>query len=180
MTEPIEGEVVDQPTPTTPIEPDNPVAMLIVRKNPRGRPTSMTIDVVSKLLAAFNNDYNITQACAYAGISRETYYKWCEDNPVFSDKMAEAKEAPNRRAKEVVVGAINEGDANLAFRWLERRDPDYKPKAEVDNAPKHEETRKKIKDFLDDNSADADSEQLTTTDTAEARGEVAGAPTDIS
>lgn len=175
---PIEGEVM--PTATEPVEPDDAIAILIVGKNPMGRPTDMTIATVTKLLTAFNNDYNVTQACGYAGIATQTYYRWCKENSYFSDKMAEAKEAPNRKAKEVVIQAIAAGDANLGFRWLERRDPDYKPKAEVDNNVALGETREKIKEFLDDDSADDVSEQPPATDSTEARGEVADAPTDIS
>lgn len=178
---PIEGEVVSQPTPTAPVEQDDALALLIVSKNPAGRPTKMTVAVVSKLLAALNNDYTIQQACAYAGIGSKTYYRWCEENKYFRQRMSEAKDMPLRRAREVVIGAINAGDANLGFRFLERRDPEYKPKAEVDNKPELTETREKIKEFLDDDdSSNAGSEQPTTADSETARGEVAEAPTDIS
>lgn len=169
------------PTPTAPVEPANPLAVLIVRKNPRGRPTSMTIGVVGKLLAAFNNDYNVTQACAYAGINRDTYYQWCKDNPYFSDKMQEARDMPIRRAKEVVIGAINEGDAGLAFRLLERRDPDYKPKAELENNLGLQETQDKLKEFFDGRSANNDGgSQPTAADSAADREGVPIPPTDIS
>lgn len=169
------------PTPTTPIQPPNPIAVLILRQNPRGRPTDMTIATVSNLLNAFNNDYNITQACAYAGISRETYYAWSQKFPYFSDKMQEARDMPIRRSKEVVIGAINEGDANLAFRLLERRDPDYKPRAELENNLGVQQTQDKLKEFFDGRSpSDDEGGKPTAADDADGSGGVPLPPTDIS
>ena len=184
MNEVVEGEVLPPQTPTpVPAEPLDPVAQELGNPNRGGRPTDMTPEVVTKLIAAFNNAYNITEACDYAGIARVTYYRWIEKDDKFSYKMSEAQSAVNRKAKEVVVQAIKEGDASLGFRWLERRDPDFKPKAEVYNTPELAETREKIKDFLDDTTDYTDDDagsQPTTADSSEARGEVADAPTDIS
>lgn len=174
------AELNGKPLAVTPTEAPDPMAVLIVSKNPVGRPSEMTIATVTKLLAAFSNDYTIEQACAYSGIARTTYYRWLDENPYFKDKMEEAKNAPLRRAREVVIETINAGDANLAFRYLERRDPEFKPKAEVDNNIGLQETRAKIKDFLDDDSPNDSSEQPPTANTPDVRGEVAEAPTDIS
>lgn len=184
MSEAVEGEVLPPNTPTpVPPEPLDPEAIELGNPSRAGRPTDMTPEVVTKLIAAFNNAYNITEACEYAGIARVTYYRWLEKDDQFSYKMSKAQSAPTRKAKEVVVDAINKGDANLGFRWLERRDPDFKPKAEVYNTPELAETREKIKDFLDDTTDYTDDDagsQPTTADSTEARGEVADAPTDIS
>lgn len=150
-----------------------------------GAPTKYTPLVVNKLEAAFNNGFNISEACQYAGISRETYYNWLDIQDGFSDKMAQAQSAPNRKAKEVVITAINDGDANLAFRYLQARDPDFKPKFEGELAHGMQETRNKIKEFLDDGSdintgADATSAEPVATDTSSTGSEVAQTPTDIS
>lgn len=119
-----------------------------------GAPTKYTPITVGKLVAAFNNAYNITEACQYAGIHRDTYYDWLTTQSGFSDKMAEAQSAINRKAKEVVVKAINEGDANMAMKYLEKRDPEFKSKADVDVNLGIRQTREKIKEFLNDGSDD--------------------------
>lgn len=104
---------------------------------------------IALLEAAFNNDYTITQACQYAGIGRATYYRWLDD-PIFKERMEVAQNMPLRKAREVVVKAINGEDPNMAFKFLQARDPEYKHKASVEYNPALEETRQKLKDFMDE------------------------------
>lgn len=163
MSDAIEGEIVNRDTPVN------------LTKHPE--------DVVQLLEAAFNNAFNITEACQYAGISRETYYTWLADDDIFSTRMSIAQAAPNKKAKEIVMTAISKGDPQLALRYLTLRDPDFKPKAEVTNTPELVETRRKIREFLNDTNDgayDDTSSQSSTATGEEVRGEVAGAPTDIS
>lgn len=163
MTDAIEGEIVNQSTGVK------------ITKHPEA--------VVQLLENAFNNSYNITEACQYAGISRTTFYEWLADDDIFSYRMSVAQAKPLRRAKEVVTKAIDEGDPQIALRYLTLRDPDFKPKAEVYNSPELAETREKIKEFLDDTADYTNNDpgsQPTAADSPEARGEVADAPTDIS
>lgn len=140
----------------------------IIPSDVGGAPTKYTPAVVNKLIAAFNNSFNITEACQYAGISRETYYNWIAIEAGFSDRMEDARTAPNRKAKQVVIGAINEGDANLAFRYLQARDPDFKPKGEMEISPGQKRTEEKLKEFMDDTDDDA---YPGLTDTSSADGE---------
>lgn len=180
MGEAIEGEIVV----TTELE-----AAELGSVNRGGRPSDMTVDVVTKLIAAFNNAYNIGEACGYAGISRMTYYRWLEKDDEFSYKMSEAQAAPNKKAKEVVLTAINEGDVNTAKWYLDRRDPDFKPKGELAIPDGQQKTEEKLKEFMDDTddgaypdavTADAISAEPTAPTGTEVRGEVAQSPTDIS
>ncbi len=164
----------------------DPQAVIISNPTRIGRPTDMTPTTVTKLMAAFNNGFNVQEACFYSGISKQTYYRWLKEDPDFSDLMERAKSAPNSKAKEIVIQAINGGDAQLAFRYLQARDPDFKPKFEGELAHGLQETRNKIKDFLDDSSdlnqegTDVGSAEPTTTATGSDSGEVAQAPPDIS
>lgn len=86
-----------------------------------GRPTKETPSVVTKLVAAFNMGYNDTEACFYAGISRNTYYQWLNDQVEFRDRIEQAKCGLNMKAKGVVVDALGKGDLNTAKWWLEHR-----------------------------------------------------------
>ncbi len=164
----------------------DPQAIVLSAPNRIGRPTDMTPNTVTKLMAAFNNGYNVTEACYYAGISKQTYYRWLKEDEDFSDFMERAKSAPNSKAKEVVIKAINEGDAGLAFRYLQARDPDFKPKFEGELSHGLAETREKIKDFLDDGTdldqtgTDVGSAEHSATSADSVSGEVAQAPQDIS
>lgn len=160
MSEPLEGEIVNQ------------IAPVQLTKHPE--------ETVKLLEAAFNNAHNITEACQYAGISRETYYSWLEDDIIFADRMAIAGSAINRKAKTNVTDAIRGGDPNISLRYLTLRDPEFKPKAEVTPPTDYQPVEEKIKGFLDDDSGNDVSEQPPTADSTEAGSEVAEAPTDIS
>lgn len=88
------------------------------RANKAGRPTKLTPEVVTKLVAAFNMGYNDSEAAAYAGVSRKTLYEWKCEHPEFRYKINRAKLEPTTKAKEVV---INSGNLNAAKWWLERK-----------------------------------------------------------
>lgn len=158
VSEAIQGEIVN---PTTPV---------VLTKHPE--------ETVNLLEAAFHNAYNITEACQYAGISRPTFYEWLANDDGFAYRMSVAQGMINRKAKEVIVAGINEGDTGLALRYLMLKDPDFKPKVQQETSPVLEETRNKIRAFLDE--PDDPSSESPAADSAEARGEVADSPADIS
>lgn len=126
--------------------------------NDVGRPTKYTPGIIGKLEVAFNNGYNIVEACQYAGIHPDTYYEWLKNQDGFSDKMDLAKAMPNRKAKEILVGAMNSGDTNAAKYWLDRRDPDFKQKGELDVNHGLQETQEKLREFFDDTNDNGSNE----------------------
>jgi len=101
-------------------------------KHPGGRPTKKDVETVNKLIAGFNNGFNDTEACSYSGISRETFYKWMKNDKKFSDIIVHAKAYPNKKAKEVLLDGINAGNTSDAKWWLERKDPEFKAKGELE------------------------------------------------
>lgn len=96
-----------------------------------GRPTKLEPEVVKKLTAAFANGFNVEQACDYADISKPTYYDWIKKYPEFSNDMSKAQRAIGQLARKVVTDNLNKGDLRAARYWLDRRDPDFSPKAEL-------------------------------------------------
>jgi transposase len=135
----------------------------------------------AKLIEAFEKLYNIREACQFAGISHVTYYDWIKQIDGFEARMEEAKQRPLKAAKGVVRTAITSGDIGTAKWLLERKDPEFKPKAEVDNTHELKETRKKIGEFLDDDdSTDDVGSQPPAADASATAGEMATTPTDIS
>ena len=65
-------------------------------KNAVGRPLKVDAKVMTKLIAAIQTNSNITDSCRYAGISRQTYYFYLNNEPVFAEKMALAKSNRNK------------------------------------------------------------------------------------
>lgn len=162
MSDAIEGEIVNQPIEVELTKHDE----VIVRK----------------LEVAFNNMFNVTEACQYADISRETYYNWLEDDDAFSYRMSIARTAPNRKAKQNVAEALRQGDPKISLKYLTIKDPDFKPKTILEVNPTLSETRSKIKGFLEDDNDTADdvSTKPPATDGLQVGDQVAETPTDIS
>lgn len=61
-----------------------------------GRPPKVNYKLMNKLADAIQHNSNITDACRYAGISRDTYYRHLNNEEVFAEKMATAKDNQNK------------------------------------------------------------------------------------
>lgn len=55
-----------------------------------GRPTKINMRTVIKLADAIAHNTNITDSCRFVGISRTSYYRHLNNNPVFAEKMSTA------------------------------------------------------------------------------------------
>lgn len=113
-----------------------------------GRPTKMTPTTLKKLEEAFALGASDLEACFYGGISHQTLYNYQEKHPEFIERKQLLKERPILAARQSVIRQMEE-DGNLALKFLERRSPDFRPKSEV-SIPGLDDTRDKIKEFLDD------------------------------
>lgn len=61
-----------------------------------GRPMKVDAKVMTKLIAAIQTNSNIKDACRYAGISRQTYYFYQNNESVFAEKMQIARNNRNK------------------------------------------------------------------------------------
>jgi ACT domain-containing protein len=68
----------------------------MIFNRPVGRPTVIDIRTSLKLADALRNNYNITDACKWAGISKSTFYKHMNDDMAFAAKMNYAMESRNK------------------------------------------------------------------------------------
>lgn len=57
-----------------------------------GRPPKVNFKVITKLADAIQHNTNITDAFRYVGISRQTYYHHLNNEELFAEKMATAKD----------------------------------------------------------------------------------------
>lgn len=116
-----------------------------ITKNLGGRPTAITDDVVRKLEDIFKIGGTVSEACNYAGISRETYYYRVERDPGFLTKMQAAMQYSDVVAKNLVVDSIvKKKDLNSAKWWLEKRVYKNQPQVAV-----QVNTNVPVDDFLD-------------------------------
>lgn len=102
-----------------------------------GRPTKLSDEVVRKLEEAATIRATIPELCYYAGISRDTYYRWMKENPELSDRLDDLRQNPLLRARRTIIGRLDT-DVNVAFRFLEKEKPEeYGEKIKIEH--KHSE-----------------------------------------
>lgn len=93
-------------------------------QNP-GSPNSLTPLIIARLVAAFQNGLNKTQAFKYAGTTKDVYYRAIKKDKELSDKMHAAQWHLNMKSREVVASAIVEQkDVQTAKWYLERKAKD--------------------------------------------------------
>lgn len=93
-------------------------------KNKMGRPAVMTEARLRKLENAFLFGFSDREACQYAEIALSTLYKYCKENPDFSERKELLKLEPKMRAKIKLVQAIESGDMKTIRWYLERKASD--------------------------------------------------------
>jgi ACT domain-containing protein len=68
----------------------NKKGVFMAAKKAIGRPLKVDYKVIIKLADALQHSANITDACRYARISRDTYYRHLNNEEVFAETMATA------------------------------------------------------------------------------------------
>lgn len=85
-----------------------------------GRPAKVDYQVMSKLEDALQYGATVSEACHYAGISRDTFYRYFRAEEVFAQKMEIARNRLLRVAKANVATAIIAGDYQGSVWLLEK------------------------------------------------------------
>lgn len=89
----------------------------------RGRKSTITDFVLSKLHEGFSMDFTVKQACSYAGISEKAYFRYIKQNPQFRELITMLQTVPFITAKRTMMMAIK-SDPKKALEFLERREKD--------------------------------------------------------
>lgn len=91
-----------------------------------------TDEVLDKLRQAFAIDATIDEACFYAGINSDTYYRWKKDNPSKYADIEALRNTPILAARQTLATAVKT-DAQTALKYLERkRRSEFATKTETD------------------------------------------------
>ena len=56
-----------------------------------GRPVKVDYKTMERLADALQHSATVSDACRWADISRDTYYRHCRNEPIFADRMRTAK-----------------------------------------------------------------------------------------
>ncbi len=92
-------------------------------------------EAIRKLEEAFALDATIDEACFYADISPDTYYRWIKERPELSERFAALRNKPVLAARQTVLKAIQGGDQDIALKYLERkRSDEFSPKVKQEHS----------------------------------------------
>lgn len=61
-----------------------------------GRPLKVDYKIIIKLADAIQHNATVTEACRHSRISRDTFYRHLNNEEVFAEKMAIAKDNQNK------------------------------------------------------------------------------------
>lgn len=98
---------------------------------PGGRPTVMTPETIDKLEYAFALGCSDEEACFYADISKTTLYEYTKKHPEFTDRKEILKQRPVLKAREVIIGALDNADVQTAHKVIDRKDGLPKQRSEI-------------------------------------------------
>lgn len=80
-------------------------------------------DVVAKLQLALSIGTNIKAACFYAGISTDSFYRYCKHNLEFRNRIELLREIPMLLCEIQLFKAITSGDLKTIRWYAERKAP---------------------------------------------------------
>ncbi len=80
-------------------------------------------EVVAKLQYAFSIGAPTSEACNFACISTDSFYRYCQKHPEFRDKIELLQTTPTLIARMNIVRALQMGDLKISRWYLERKRP---------------------------------------------------------
>ncbi len=79
----------------------------------------MVPETIAKLEQAFGYGASDSEACFYAGISKDALYDYCRVHPEFSHRKEALKERPILKARQTIIDSLN--NPEYAKWYLERK-----------------------------------------------------------
>ena len=124
-------------------------------KHPGGRPGTVTKEVVAKLEQAFAVGATDLEACFFAGISKDAFYRYCDKHEEFRERKEALKQKPVLLAKTNVIKKLQAADIDTSKWYLERKaKKEFSTRIESSNMNieviPSEEQQEKIEKMLDD------------------------------
>lgn len=74
-----------------------------------------------KIIQALKAGNTRKAAAAYAGIHKQTFYNWLEEDSTFFDRVYEAEAHPEVICATSIVNAARKGDWRAGDKWLSKR-----------------------------------------------------------
>lgn len=95
----------------------------VVEQKGTGRPWAIDDEKEQKMIAAFEQDCTIEEACAYAKVSEAAFYRRQAADSAFRERILQAKQMAFIIAKNAVVKSMKSGNGKIALDFLKARQP---------------------------------------------------------
>lgn len=105
------------------------------KKNPLGlqKKSKQTPEVIDKLEYAFSIDFNIKEACLFAGISESIYYEWTKNDEKLLERFNMLKNTISMAVKTNIAKWVTiDKDKSANFYYADRRMKDYSNKLQIE------------------------------------------------
>ena len=97
----------------------------------------LTPETIGKLEQAFAIDATVGEACFYADINPDTYYRWINENKELNEKFTRLREKPILTARQTIAKSLHEPEH--AKWYLERKKKlEFSTRNELDHTTKGE------------------------------------------
>lgn len=107
------------------------------RTNKNGQHDRSFVVILSDLKMILMRDGTRERAIRHARISKDTFYRWLDESDEFMDEIEKAEDYAHNLAERVIIEKIEEGDADMAMKWKDRRDKArYSTKVEQEHSGK--------------------------------------------
>ena len=110
----------------------------------------LTPETIQKLEHVFAIDWTVEEACFYADIHKDTYYRWVKEDPTLLHKFTRLRNKPVLAARHEVVKGIS-NDKEFALKYLKnKRNKEFSERQEVDQETNMNITIKDIKNMSEE------------------------------
>lgn len=82
------------------------------------------MEVVAKLQWAFSIGAQVIEACSYADISTDSFYRYCKNHPEFRNRIEGLQTLPTFLARLAISKSLQDGNVKTAMWYLERKRPE--------------------------------------------------------
>ena len=98
------------------------------------RPSKISQEIINKLVEEFRYDATVEEACTYAWISTQLFYKWLKEDQKFFDEIDRAIKRPFQKARNTLISLMDSDKEEMQYKasqeFLSKRDSRYKAKSE--------------------------------------------------
>ena len=101
------------------------------KQSPPVLPSTFTFEQSQFIELCIPMRFNITNICAEIGITRKTFYDWCNEKPEFNQAFEDTRMYIIDRAEDVLMQCLDDKDSKSAQFLLKHLSNKYKERVDI-------------------------------------------------